>query len=58
MSGYDLIKHDDPWREFFGGIECMICESKVPYGSEVFNDGGTNDYMCVACEKISATRPK
>lgn len=46
---YDLVKHDDSWREYFGGIECQECEEKVPYGSDVYNEGGTNNYLCVKC---------
>lgn len=55
---YDLIKHDDPWREKFGGIECLVCEDKVPYGSEVYNEGGTNDFVCVACVEEAKAKSK
>ncbi len=49
MSLYDLITHDDPWRECFGGIECLACEEKVPFRSQVYNEGGTNDFVCMKC---------
>ena len=48
-NNYDLITHDDPWREKAGGIECLVCEDKVPYGSKVYNEGGTNDFLCLSC---------
>ena len=49
MSELTLIIHDDHWREYFGGIECMQCEEKVPFRSEVYNDSGTNDFVCTKC---------
>lgn len=48
-SDYSLIKHDDHWREYFGGIECQECEEKVPFGSQVYNQDETNNFLCVAC---------
>lgn len=49
MRELSLIIHDDPWREFFGGIECMECEAKVPFRSKVYNEDETNDFVCTKC---------
>jgi len=46
---FSLIVHDDPWREYFSGVECQECEQRVPYGSKVYNEDGTNNYLCVKC---------
>jgi hypothetical protein len=48
-SDWDITTHDEHWREYFGGIECLECEEKVPFGSKVYNEGGTNNYLCVKC---------
>ena len=49
LGSYSLVKHDDHWREYFGGIECQECDSKVPFGSEVYNEDETNNYLCLGC---------
>ena len=46
---FSLITHNDAWREYFGGIECDDCEEKTPFGSQVYNEDGTNNFLCVKC---------
>lgn len=46
---FTLITHNDYWREYFGGIECDDCEEKTPFGSQVYNEDGTNNFLCVKC---------
>lgn len=46
---YTLITHNDAWREYFGGIECQECEEKVSFGSQVYNEDETNNFLCVKC---------
>jgi len=48
-NNFSLITHDDAWREYFGGIECQECEDKVPFGSQVYNEDETNNFLCVKC---------
>lgn len=48
-ENFSLITHSDHWREYFGGIECDDCEEKIPFGSKVYNEDGTNNFLCVGC---------
>jgi len=57
MRELTLIVHDDPWREYFGGIECMECEEKVPFRSKVYNEDETNDFTCVSCYEYAKVKP-
>lgn len=57
MRELTLIVHDDPWREYFGGIECMECEEKVPFRSKVYNEDETNDFTCVSCYEYAKVQP-
>ncbi len=49
LGNYSLVKHNDPWREAFGGITCGECDSEVLFLSEVYNEDETNNYLCVGC---------
>lgn len=56
LGSYSLVKHNDPWREYFGGISCGECDNEVPFRSEVYNEDETNNYLCVSCyEKLGGT---
>lgn len=56
LVNYSLVKHNDTWREYFGGISCNECDSEVPFLSEVYNEDESNNYLCLECyEKAKDT---
>jgi hypothetical protein len=58
LGNYSLVKHNDPGREAFGGITCGKCDSEVSFGSKVYNEDESNNYLCLVCYREIKYTPK